>query len=97
MSRPKNDGRGRIGGRAKGTPNKVTKERRELIAEFLDEEWDSFKEMYKKATPATKMKIYMEMMPYTTPKLAAVELKESGAPKSFKEELDDLSGEPTRE
>lgn len=96
MARPKGDGRGRIGGRAKGTPNKVSKERRELISEFLDKEWDNFLNMYRESDRETKMKIYMEMIPYTTPKMASIEYKEKVKPKTFKDELDEESGEKTR-
>ena len=96
MGRPKNDGKGRLGGRAKGTPNKVTKERRELIDQFLNENWKSFQEMYARADEETKMKIYMEMIPYTTPKMASVEYKEKVKAKTFQDELDELSGEKTR-
>lgn len=96
MARPKGDGRGRIGGRAKGTPNKVSKERRELISEFLDKEWDNFLKMYNESDRETKMKIYMEMIPYTTPKMASIEYKEKVKPKTFKDELDEESGEKTR-
>ena len=85
-----------MGGRQKGTTNKVTKERRELISEFLDQEWPNFQKMYDKADDETKMKIYMEMIPYTTPKMASVEYKEKLRPKSYKEELDEDSGQKTR-
>lgn len=96
MARPRGDGLGRQGGRQKGTPNKVSRERRELIAEFLDKEWDNFQKMYQEADDETKMKIYMEMIPYTTPKMASVEYKEKTKPKTFDDELDELSGEKTR-
>ena len=96
MARPKNDGKGRLGGRVKGTPNKVSKERRELIDTFLNENWKDFQAMYKRAPDETKMKIYMEMIPYTTPKMASVEYKEKIQVKTFKDELDELSGEQTR-
>lgn len=96
MARQKNDGRGRMGGRQKGTTNKVTKERRELISEFLDKEWPNFQKMYDRADEETKMKIYMEMIPYTTPKMASIEYKEKLRPKSYKDELDEDSGQKTR-
>ena len=86
-----------MGGRKKGTPNKVARERRELIAEFLDDNWQDFLDLYKKSDPATKQKIYMEMLPYNIPKLASVEHKEAEPAKSFKDELDELSEEPTRQ
>ena len=97
MGRTKGDGRGRNGGgRQKGTTNRVTKERRELISEFLDKEWPNFQKMYERADEETKMKIYMEMIPYTTPKMASIEYKEKIKPKTFKDELDEDSGEKTR-
>ena len=85
------------GGRKPGTPNRATRERRELISAFLDENWDDFKENYKNAEPKEKLKIYMEMIQYTTPKMASVEYKEKIHPKTFKDELDDISGELTRQ
>ena len=53
--------------------------------------------MYKDADDETKMKIYMEMIPYTTPKMASVEYKKKAKPKTFQDELDELSGEKTRQ
>ena len=98
MARQKGDGKGNQGGgRKKGTPNRLTRERRELINEFLDDNWEDFKANYKAADPATRLKIYMEMVPYTTPKMATVEYKEQAHPKTYKDELDELSGETTRQ
>lgn len=97
MARPKGDGKGRNGGgRKAGTPNKVSKERRELIAGFLDAKWEEFQQMWERADDETKMKYYMEMIPYTTPKMASIEYKEKLRPKTFKDELDEDSGEKTR-
>lgn len=98
MGRVKGDGRGNQGGgRKKGTPNKVTRERRELISEFLDKEWENFQQMYKDADDETKLKIYMEMIPYTTPKMASVEYKEKAKPKTYMDRLDEISEEKTRQ
>lgn len=97
MARQKGDGKGNQGGgRKKGTANRITRERRELISAFLDNEWDNFQKMYERADDATKLKIYMELVPYTTPKMASVEYKEQVRPKTFKDELDEISGEKTR-
>jgi len=96
MARPKNDGRGRIGGRKKGTPNKTTKERRELIGEFLNENWEDFKAQYKAADGPTKLKIYMEMIPYTTPKMASIDYTEKKDVKTLGDELAEISGEKNR-
>lgn len=40
---PKNDGRGRLGGRKKGTPNRANKEIRIFITELLTEKREQFK------------------------------------------------------
>lgn len=93
MARQKGDGKGRLGGRKKGTPNNVTKERRELIEKFLNDEWENFQQMYQDSDDATKMKIYMELIPYTTPKMASVEYKEKTPPKTFEDELDEIDNE----
>lgn len=91
MARPKGDGRGQMGGgRKKGTPNRVTQERRELINQFLTDKWEDFIDMYDNADVDTRLKIYMELIPYTTPKMASVEYKEATKPKTFQDELNEL-------
>ena len=92
--RYKGDGKGRQGGRQKGTPNKMTKERRELISKFLDESFEDFKLAFSKITdPYKKCCIYTDLIPFTTPKLQSIELKEEGVRKSFEDELDELDGD----
>ena len=96
--RVKGDGRGRLGGRAKGTPNKVTVERRALIASFVEKNWDDFEKNFKEIKdPVRKCDIYMSMMQYYAPKLAAIDYKDKTPMKSFKDELDEDSGLKTRE
>ena len=36
MARKKNDGKGRMGGRAKGTPNKITANVKDWLSELLE-------------------------------------------------------------
>jgi len=97
MPRQKGDGRGNLGGgRKKGTLNRVTKEMRERISEFLGGEWDHFKEMYSRADEETQLKIVLDLIPYVTPKMASVEYKEKAKPKTYMDELDEISGEKTR-
>lgn len=97
-TRRKGDGRGREGGRKKGTPNKVNKETRALIANFVEENWEQFKEDFRNiADPEKKCSIFMQMMSYYAPKLSSVEYKDKTPAKTFKDELDELSAEKTRE
>lgn len=95
-SRTKGDGKGRQGGRQKGTPNKVNRERRELLAKFLDDKfeeflcaWDAIDDPYKKCS------VYTDLIPFATPKLQSIELKEQSGRKTFEDELDELQGERT--
>ena len=86
-----------MGGRTKGTPNKVTAERRALISSFVEENWDDFQKSYKQIVdPEKKCSIFMSMMSYYAPKLAAVEYKDKTPPKTFSDELDELSGLNTK-
>lgn len=97
MSRQKGDGQGRLGGRKKGTPNKVTAEKKARIAAFMENNWDKFDQAFKDLTdPKEICQTYLAMMPYYKPKLAAVEYKDKTPAKTFKDELDELSGEKTR-
>ena len=89
--RYKGDGKGRLGGRQKGTPNKVTGAMREMLAKFCAETYDDFVTSYKLIdSPRDKCKIYLEAQAYVTPKLSSVSIKESAAGKSFADELDEL-------
>ena len=98
MSRSKGDGLGKTGGRKKGTPNKVTAERKARIAAFMEGHWEEFENAYNNLSdPKDICGIFMALMPYYAPRLAAVEYKTETPQKTFKDELDELSGEKTRE
>lgn len=95
--RKKGDGLGRLGGRKAGTPNKITKEKRELIAKFIDENWDDFQSSFTKIDkPEAKCSIMVSLLPFAFPKLAQVDYKDTTPIKTFKDELDEISGEKTR-
>lgn len=97
MARQKGDGLGRLGGRVKGTPNKVTSERKARIASFVEGHWKDFEEAYQKLKdPKDICSIFLTMMPYYAPKLAAVEYKDKSPAKTYRDELDEISGEKTR-
>lgn len=93
MARQKGDGKGRLGGRAKGTPNKVTIERRARIASFIEGHWDDFTRNYETLDGKEKCKVIMEMLPFYIPRLTSVEYKDTTPRKTFADELAELSGE----
>lgn len=72
MARLKNDGRGRMGGRTKGTPNKVTSELKEWIALLINNGRDEFKADLTRLSPFERVKVYIGLMNYILPKQQAV-------------------------
>ena len=95
--RRKGDGKGRQGGRQKGTPNTVTKEVREMIRMFMEMKWDDFILAYDAIEkPSDKCYIMTSLLPFIAPKMASVEYKGEIPVKTFNDELDEISGEITR-
>lgn len=88
------DGRGRMGGRQKGTPNKVTRPMRELLASFCEDSFKDFVKAFREVkNPADKCRIYLDAQAYVTPKLSSVDLKPTDAGKSLADELDEIASE----
>ena len=76
MARRKGDGLGRVGGRKKGTPNKITAEFREMIKKFTAENYENFINDWKKITDKEKKcRIYIEMVKFVLPSLSSVSLE----------------------
>ena len=97
MARPKGDGKGRIGGRKPGTPNKISKEQREMLSKFITGHWDEFEAAYAAIEkPYEKCSIMLGLLPYAVPKLQHVEYKGEIPVKTLDDELDEISGEKTR-
>ena len=75
MARPKNDGKGRLGGRQKGTPNTIHNNLRERISVFLTDNWDEAVKAWKDIDePKDKLKLYIDLASFGVPKLQAVQL-----------------------
>lgn len=68
----------RVGGRAKGTPNKVTANAREAIARFVDGNAENLQkwlnEVYKTDGPKAALACYNDLIEYHVPKLARTEI-----------------------
>ena len=71
MSRHKNDGKGRLGGRQAGTPNKATANVRKWIEELLEDNFDSIREDLKRMSAKDRVNALLSLIPYTTPKQMA--------------------------
>ena len=74
MSRTKGDGLGRLGGRKKGTPNKLTTELRDKIGFLLEGNDAEFMERWHKCDPKDFCNIYLQLMKYVLPQLSSITL-----------------------
>jgi len=61
-------------GRKKGSQNTVTKELRELIKEFLNENFEQVKRDFKKLDTKTKLYFYKELLKYAVPTISATQM-----------------------
>lgn len=104
MARQKNDGRGRLGGRQKGSTNKTTREMREVLAPILTaymgdglEDGDGGKmslvQDLKDMAPDERGRIMKDLMAYVAPKMASMEVKAEVERKTYQDELDEMSAE----
>lgn len=76
MARPKNDGRGRLGGRQKGTPNKTSTEGRNFVCEILNGNKDKLKRELSKLHGESYVRCITNLMGYYVPKLQSISLDE---------------------
>ena len=70
--RKKNDGKGRMGGRKAGTPNKVTGTVKEWIASIIDGNRKQFEDDLKKLEPGERVRVISNLLQYVTPKMQSI-------------------------
>ena len=75
MGRKKDDGRGRLGGRVKGTPNKVTGSLKEFIKNLIDDNRAKIIDDMKELEPYQRLLFIERLIGYVLPKQAAVDVK----------------------
>ena len=68
MARPRNDGKGRMGGRAKGTPNKVTGTVKEWLTDLIDRNRGQIEADLQQLEPKERLAILEKFMQYIVPK-----------------------------
>ena len=72
VGRPK--GLPRYGGRKKGTPNKTTKDLRERISIFLEDNFEEAMKAWTKLEDKDKVKLYTDLIKFSVPTLQSVDL-----------------------
>lgn len=95
--RRKGDGKGRQGGRQKGTPNKSTVATRAMLSEIIESKYEEFKKRLDTLNNKEFCRAYIDLLAYVAPKMANIEYKDKTEAKSFRDELDEISEEKTRE
>lgn len=70
MGRLKNDGKGRLGGRAKGTPNKATADLKTWVSDILYNGRDKFAESLEQLEPSEYIRVFTGLLNYALPKQA---------------------------
>lgn len=75
MARQKNDGRGRLGGREKGTPNKVTGTLKNWITDLINSNRLQMEKDLKKLAPKDRLIFFEKLMQYVIPKQASQQVK----------------------
>ena len=90
MARQKNDGRGRLGGRAKGTPNRVTGTVREWLSELIDRNRAQIEADLATLDPKTRLFMLEKLMQYVIPRQTATadEQREARAEASRSHDID---------
>lgn len=73
IGRQANDGRGRMGGRQKGTPNKSTNELKTWIKDLLDESRDIILDDLSNVEPWQRLAFFERLIPYVLPKQTQIE------------------------
>lgn len=96
MARQKNDGRGRLGGRAAGTPNKVSGTLREWLTSLIDKNRAQIEKDLQDLEPKERLQMMEKLMQYVIPKQAAQQVK-LDFDNMTDEQLEQLVNEITKE
>lgn len=76
MPRKANDGRGRLGGRAKGTPNKSTSDLKNWLSGVLNENRNQFEKDLKNLLPEERIRVLSGLFNYIIPKQQSLSVEQ---------------------
>ena len=77
MGRQVGDGKGRLGGRAKGTPNRVTQTLKEFVRSLIDDNREQFRADMQALEPRERLSIMEKLLAYVLPKQKEEEIIET--------------------
>jgi hypothetical protein len=73
----------KTGGRVAGTPNRTTKETKELLQKIVNKEIDNLGEMLEKLEPLERVNAIAKLLPYIVPRQSEVSVNEPEAPRKL--------------
>ena len=76
MPRKANDGRGRLGGRKKGTPNKSTSDLKQWLSGVLNDNRNQFEKDLKTLLPEDRIRLLSGLFNYVIPKQQSLSIEE---------------------
>lgn len=92
MARPKNDGKGRLGGRKPGTQNKATVLNGEMVQALLDKNAEKAQIMLDAIEDPTEWwRVFIKLMEFRLPKMSSVDITESGAKPDWLAKMKELT------
>lgn len=92
MARQKNDGRGRLGGRTKNTPNKITSAAKEVITEIVNNNAPKAQQQLDLLVdPKDWLFCYIKLLEFVVPKKASVNVQEDIKLSDLRSELMELA------
>lgn len=90
--RRKNDGLGKTGGRKKGTPNKVTSEAKEILADIINKNANEVLKRLEEITdPKDYVLTYLKIAEFVLPKKAAVSMSAEVKTNDLRSELEEMA------
>lgn len=76
MPRKANDGRGRLGGRAKGTPNRTTSDLKNWLSGLLNDNRNQFEKDLRELLPEERIRILSGLFNYIIPKQQSLSIEQ---------------------
>jgi len=83
----------KTGGRAEGTPNQITKELRERISDFLNDNWEQVEKDFLILEPEKRVLLFEKLLSYTLPKMQSVQMSAEFTDSMEKIDLSKISTE----
>ena len=92
MARLKNDGKGRMGGRAPGTKNKTTVLNGEMVQALLDKNAEKAQKMLDEIEdPEAWWRVFIKLMEFRLPKMSAIDITDNGAKPDWLAKMKELT------